>query len=208
MLSSQITSFAREAKAQLSPGAHKVFRFIQDYFNTTRSTPTIREIMRYLGFRSTNSVYKQLKKLEEAGMIQKNSAGRLILPSSSPVQFAGTAHAGFASPLEETRMDIVSLDTYFIKHPQRTFLLNVVGDSMIDAGIYEGDLVLVERGQSHHDKDLVVVSTPEGYLVKYIHSTSAGAMLRSANTDYEDTPMKKNYIIFGVVTSVLRQIKK
>jgi len=208
MLSSHLTSFAREARTQLSPVAQKVLRFIKDYFNTTSTTPTIREIMRYLGFRSTNSVYKQLKKLEEAGMVQKTTSGRLVLPSTSPLLFAGTAHAGFAAPVEEARMDIVSLDSYFIKHPDRTFLLNVVGDSMMDAGIFEGDFVLVERGRTYTDNDLIVVSTPDGYLIKYICSTVKGSVLRSANKDYADVPMKSSDTIFGVVTSILRQVKK
>lgn len=208
MLSSHLTSFAREAHTQLSPVAQKVLRFIQDYFNTTRSTPTIREIMRYLGFRSTNSVYKQLKKLEEAGMIKKTASGRLLLPSAHPLMFAGTAHAGFAAPVEESRMDIVSLDSYFIKHPDRTFLLNVIGDSMMDAGIFEGDFVLVERGQTYKDGDLVVVSTADGYLIKYICHTEKGSVLRSANPQYPDVAMKDTDTVFGLVTSILRQVKK
>ena len=122
--------------------------------------------------------------------------------------FAGTVHAGFAAPVEEARMDIVSLDSYFIKHPDRTFLLHVVGDSMIDAGIFEGDFVLVERGQTYKEADLVVVSTQDGYIVKYIHHTPRGTVLRSANPTFQDMPMKDTDTVFGLVTSILRQIKK
>lgn len=65
-------------QCNLSQSTERVLRFMRDYFRTTSSMPTIREIMRYLGFRSTNSVYKQIKKLEACGAVRKSN-GKLQL---------------------------------------------------------------------------------------------------------------------------------
>lgn len=66
-------------QCNLSHSTDRVLRFMRDYFRTTSSMPTIREIMRYLGFRSTNSVYKQIKKLEACGAVRKTPMGKLQL---------------------------------------------------------------------------------------------------------------------------------
>lgn len=66
-------------QCNLTQSTDRVLRFMRDYFRTTSSMPTIREIMRYLGFRSTNSVYKQIKKLEACGAVRKTTGGKLQL---------------------------------------------------------------------------------------------------------------------------------
>lgn len=63
----------------LSESSERVLRFIRDYFRTAESMPTVREIMRYMGFRSTNAVYKHIQKLQKEGKICKNARGRLAL---------------------------------------------------------------------------------------------------------------------------------
>jgi len=66
-------------QCDLTQSTERVLRFMRDYFRTTSNMPTIREIMRYLGFRSTNSVYKQIKKLEACGAVRKTTGGKLQL---------------------------------------------------------------------------------------------------------------------------------
>lgn len=66
-------------QCNLTQSTERVLRFMRDYFRTTSNMPTIREIMRYLGFRSTNSVYKQIKKLEACGAVRKVDGGKLQL---------------------------------------------------------------------------------------------------------------------------------
>jgi len=201
---------APPASRKLSDSAQRVLRFIKDYFKTTNSMPTIREIMRYVGFRSTNSVYKQIKKLEEAGELYKKPNGRIaFLPEGSKgLSFAGGARAGFSSPVDETKVEMFSLDEFLIQKPKQTFLLTVSGDSMIGAGILDGDYVLVERGSPYKTGDLIVASTDTGYVIKYFIKKGDQTILRSANPIHKDVPFQEGWSVFGPVTAVFRKTMK
>ncbi len=194
------------ARSDISDGTKKVLRFITSYFRTTSSTPTIREIMRYLGFQSTNSVYKHLKKLEGAGMIAKGEGGRIVLPEVQAPVFAGVAAAGFDSPVKEHNLHITSLEKFLMPSPEKTFMLKVEGDSMIQAGLLHGDFVLVEKGRQYYPGDMVVVSTGEGYMVKYYGVEDGQALVRSANPEYPDTFFEEHWEIFGMVTNIVRKV--
>lgn len=90
------------------------------------------------------------------------------------------------SPAEEELVDVLSLDEYLIKHPDQSYLIKIVGDSMIDAGIHPGDLVIVERGRNPKDKDIIV-----------------------AEVDDEHPPIipKSELVVGGVIVAVIRKYK-
>lgn len=177
-------AFAK-SKHPLSASTERVFRFIKDYVRTTNTTPTIREIMRYVGFRSTNSVYKQLKKLEEAGVIHKASNGRIqLMTLMQGTSVLGGVAAGFSTPVKETTSELLSLDEFLITHPKQTFLLTVSGDSMVNAGVLDGDYILVEQGSPYASGDMVVVRTETGFRIKYYIHEQGQTCLRSANPGY------------------------
>lgn len=185
----------------------ELHRFLKNYQNTAGALPTVRQIMRYLGFRSTNSVYKHLKALERAGRLLR-SKGRLSLPVESKlsIPFLGGVAAGFAAPAEEAGMDVLSLDEFMIHHPERTFLLTVKGDSMKDAGIMIGDYVLVERGQTPHHGKIVVACIDGGFTLKYFMKENGKVFLRSANPAYPDFYPKEELQIMGSVVGVMRKL--
>lgn len=194
------------SNGELTEATRKVFRFISSYFRTTNNTPTIRQIMQYLGFQSTNGVYKHLKKLEALGMITKGEGGKIQLPLAQTPQFAGVATAGFDSPVKEHNLHITSLEKFLIPRPDRTFMLKVEGNSMVEAGVQNGDYVLVEKGRQYYPGDMVVISTGEGYMVKYYAVENGKVYARSANTEYEDAAFQEGWEIFGVVTSMVRKM--
>lgn len=195
--------------ASLSLSTEKVLRFIRDYYRSVMRTPTVREIMRYVGVRSTNSVYKHVTKLVEAGLLTKDHVGRIHIPEhTAKTLVLGSAAAGFSSPVEEARGDMVSLDEFLIEKPAQTFLLTVSGDSMIGAGILDGDYILVEQGAAYAPGDIVVVSTDTGYRIKYLAKVQGKLMLRSANPVYKDVPFEDEWTIFGPVISLIRKTHK
>lgn len=184
----------------------QVHRFLKDYHNTTGVFPTVRQIMRYLGLKSTNSVYKHLKKLELRGEVQRTNGKLLLTAATHTIPFLGSVAAGFAAPAEEAGMDVLSLDEFMIHHPDRTFMLTVKGDSMKDAGIMIGDHVLVERGHEAKVGQIVVACLDGGFTLKYFMKEGGKVFLRSANSSYPDFYPEEELHIMGVVIGVLRKL--
>ncbi|MFN7160017.1 MAG: transcriptional repressor LexA [Candidatus Gracilibacteria bacterium] len=204
-----IYTSARPVQTQMiiKTTSDRVYRFLRDYFNTTGYAPTVRQIMRYMGLGSTNSVYKHLKKLEREGRISRTTTGKIILgeSSSQALPFLGGIKAGFSAPADEAGMDVLSLDEFMIHHPERTFLLTVRGDSMQDAAIVEGDYVLVERGAAPHHGQIVVAAIDGAFTLKYFMKDQGKTFLRAANPKYPDFYPSEELQIVGVVIGVMRK---
>src|SRR4030042_2831847 len=131
----------------------KIARF---YYQKGRM-PSFSEIAEMTGFRSKNAVYKLVNKLEKLKVLERDDKGRLIaLSIAAPVKLLGTVEAGFPSPAEEQLADNLSLDDLLIQNPEATFLLKVSGDSMSEAGILPGDMVLVDKGEQAKNGDIVI----------------------------------------------------
>ncbi|MGA3282717.1 MAG: S24 family peptidase, partial [Smithella sp.] len=110
--------------------------------------PTYSEIAEIIGVRSKSVVHFWVAKLLSAGILQKDAKGFLFLRRNPrALKLAGEVCAGFPSPAEEELRDIISFDAYLIRNPETSFLLSVTGDSMIEAGIREKDLVIVEKNK-------------------------------------------------------------
>lgn len=102
--------------------------------------------MELVGFRSRQAVSRLVDRLIAADLITKDPQGKLIpTRSNGEVPILGIVEAGFPSPAEEEPIDTISLDQYLIDNKEATYILKVKGDSMLDAGIQPGDLVIVER---------------------------------------------------------------
>ena len=108
--------------------------------------PVYTEIMSLLGFKSKNAASKLVHKLIEEGVLDKDSTGRVI-PNKliGEVPVLGLVEAGFPTVAEEVDLDTMNIDDYLIRYKDATYMLEVKGDSMIEAGINEGDLVIAER---------------------------------------------------------------
>ncbi len=84
------------------------------------------------------------------------------------ISMRGTVAAGFAGAAEEELSDAITLDDFLIENKEASYMLKVRGDSMIGAGIHEGDLVIVERGGEPRDGDIVIAEIDGGWTVKYL----------------------------------------
>lgn len=83
------------------------------------------------------------------------------------ILFLGYISAGFPSHTEETLLESVSLEEWLIKNPSSTFLIKVVGESMVEAGILPGDYVLIDRALTPKNNDIVVVRIEDEWTMKY-----------------------------------------
>ena len=168
--------------------------------------PTHRELMAITGFRSTHAVSILLERLFDEAFLETDATGRL-LPGRffAGLAVLGTVSAGFPSPAEEELTDTMSLDEYLIANKEATYLLKVNGDSMIEAGILPGDLLLVERGAEARDGDIVIAQVDREWTMKYLRRRGTKVFLEAANKAYKPIHPQEELTIAAVVRAVIRK---
>lgn len=179
---------------------------ILSFYKRTKRMPTYAEIMTLVGFKSKNAVYKLINKLVGEGVLDKDSSGRLI-PNKliGEVPMLGLVEAGFPTVAEETVLDTLSIDEYLINDKDKTYLLEVKGDSMIDAGIQEGDLVVAERASNPKEGDIVIAEVDGGWTMKYFRKKGTQVYLEPANKKYKPIYPEYDIKIAAIVTGVVRK---
>lgn len=118
-----------------------------------------------------------------------------------PLMFEAV-HAGFPSVAQDYAAGDLSLDDRLVDHPDTTFVIRVAGDSMTGAGIFDGDLLIVDRSLEAQDGDVVIAVLDGDLTVKRLTRDRHGAYLHAENPDYPDirpAPEGEN-LIWGVVT--------
>jgi repressor LexA len=176
------------------------------FYARERRAPGYSEMLRLFGYRSKNAVFGVLRKLEEHGYVSK-TRGKIALTGklTGAVRLLGAVQAGFPSPAEEELLDTLSLDEFLIERPDATFMLRVTGDSMVDAGIQPGDMVLVEKGIAPKNNDIVVAQVDGEWTMKYFVRDRKGVRLDAANKRYATIRPNQSLEIGGVVRTVIRK---
>ncbi len=199
-----------EKETQLTDKQRSVLKFIYQKVKTVNMPPTLREIAEHFGFSSTATVRDHLQALAHKGYIRlaegRARAIELVRKELFSVPILGRVHAGLPSMAVEEIEGYLDLDS-LVFSDEGTFALKVKGDSMIDAGILEEDLVLVRRQKSAQTGDIVValVGTDET-TVKYLTKRPHGFVLEPANPRYQPIPVNEDVSIVGRVISVIRRV--
>ena len=176
------------------------------FYRKAKRMPSYSEIAKLLGFKSKNASYKLVNKMIDMGLVAKDSSGKIIPKRIfGETRLLGTVEAGFPSPAEEELVDTITLDEYLIKNKEATYMLKVSGDSMIDAGIRPGDIVLVERNKSHKDGDIVIAEVDGEWTMKYLCKLGSKVTLMPGNKKYKPIIPKSELKIAAVVTAVVRK---
>ena len=119
--------------------------------------------------------------------------------------------AGFPSPADDYLENNLNLDKLLIKNRPSTFLIRAGGDSMVNIGIYDGDILIVDRSLDAKNKDIVIASIfGELTVKKLLFDAQGNPQLKSENELYSNIEIKnkEDLIICGVVTSVIHQFIK
>jgi len=183
-----------------------VHQAIAAFFRENRRMPSYGEMITLLGVKSKSVVDFWIKKLINAGLIEKGSKGHLTFTRSSiGLPMAGSVQAGFPSPEEEALCDVISMDEYLITRPESSFLLRVSGDSMIGEGIMEGDLVIVEKGLEPKEGDVVIAEVDGEWTMKYFRKQGKQIILEAANPKYPVIRPRQELKIGGIVSAVVRK---
>ncbi len=183
-------------------------RDITLFYNERGRMPTFSEIGQITGLKSKNAVFKLVNALCRIDALHRDKTGRLIPKSiANPVRILGTVEAGFPIPAEEELADTISLDKLLIENPTATFMLKVSGDSMSDAGILPGDMVIVDKGQDPKNSDIVIAEVDGQWTMKYLKKRGDSITLMPANPKYKPIRPKNELKIAGVVTAVVRKYR-
>lgn len=178
------------------------------FYRTRERMPSYGELTTLLGFRSKNAATYWVDRWLEQGVVRRDRTGRL-LPGRAllPLRLLGDIQAGFPSPAEEENVDTISLDEWLIERKESSFMLRVSGDSMIDAGIHPGDYVILERGRTPKNNDIVVAEVDGEWTMKYFERKNGTVCLRPGNSHYPTLRPKEGLTIAGVVRVVIRRYK-
>lgn len=175
------------------------------FYRENKRPPSFREIADLFGFKSKNAAYGLVEKLIDKGFLRKDASGKILLDSLAGIKLLGTVQAGWPSPAEEELVDTMSLDDYLVRHPEQSYLVKVTGDSMIEAGIHQGDLVIVERGRAAKDGDIVIAQVDGEWTMKYYEKAGQKVRLIAANKKYPPIVPERELVVGGVVAAVIRR---
>ncbi|MBP5977396.1 translesion error-prone DNA polymerase V autoproteolytic subunit [Brasilonema sp. CT11] len=135
-------------------------------------------------------------------------ASEINHPSLKLPLFGESVQAGFPSPADDWLEDSIDLNQKFVKNPAATILLRVAGDSMQDAGIFQGDFVVVDRSVEAKPGRIVVAAVNGEFTLKRLSRVGGKLWLMPENPDY--TPIEitdeMEVMTMGVVVSVIRQL--
>jgi SOS regulatory protein LexA len=176
------------------------------FYKRHKRMPGYKEMMELFGFKSKNAVFKLINKLVEEGVVGKDKEGHLV-PNKlfGEVPVLGLVEAGFPSAAEEDTLDTMSFDEYLIENKEASYILEVKGDSMIDAGIREGDLVVAERKGDPKDGDIVIAEVDGGWTMKYFRKKGREIYLEPANKKYRNIYPSENLRVAAIVKAVIRK---
>ena len=184
----------------------KHYAKIIEFYKSSKRMPSYQEIMSLTGFRSKNTIFKLVNKLVDAGLIEKDSMKRIVPKKIfGGTRVLGVVEAGFPSPAEEELLDTMSLDEYLISNKEATFILQVSGDSMKDAGIMPKDMVLVERTDRANPGDIVIAEVDGKWTMKYLRQKGNQMYLEAANKKYPPIYPQEELKISAVVKAVIRK---
>ena len=212
--------------SELNDKQQKVYEFLKTYLGKKGFPPTVREICKAVNIKSTSSVHAILSKLEELRFIQKDPTHpraiklikeeeNSIFQNSNLVQFentkaievplVGQVTAGAPLLAVENIQEYFPVPESFTRNKD-VFLLKIRGDSMLNAGILNNDMVLVERRNTVRNRDIVVALIEDEATVKTYFKEIDSIRLQPENDFYEPIICKNKINILGKVIGVFRKL--
>lgn len=196
---------------KLTQRQEQVLSVIRRYIDETGYPPTRADIARELGFKSANAAEEHLKALARKGAIEMvaGASRGIRLPDSEGIPIVGRVAAGSPVLAQEHIEDYCDMPASFFK-PAADYFLRVTGDSMIDIGIFDEDLLAVHRTTDVHDGDIVVARIDDEVTVKRLKRGKNPRYLEllPENSDYQPIQVDlrdRDFAIEGISVGVLRR---
>ncbi len=199
-------------KKELSDKLNSVYKFTSDYINDNGFPPSVREICSKLNIKSTATAYSYIEKLRKKGLIDKSPMKKRALKLSRPVlsnqgqiPLIGTVRAGTPIFAVENLDGYYPLPPDFIGFKDDFFALRVSGDSMINAGIYDKDVIIVKKQNYAENGEIVVALVDDSATVKRFYLEKDKIILHPENDEMEDLIFDDAKIL-GIVKGLYRKL--
>lgn len=183
---------------------------LQDYYVDWKSIPSYAKLCEVFGIASKSWVKTILDRLKDAGFIERTPDG-VWVPTR---QFFArplaeySVQAGMPVAIDATQGEFFVIDEMLIDTPSKTTLIPVKGDSMIEAGIHDGDIAVVEKRMSANTGDIVVAIVDDEFTLKILDKERGHFILRPANQAYPVIRPQSALEIFGVLVGLIRKYRK
>jgi repressor LexA len=186
----------------------RILDYIIDMITTKQIPPTLAEIARHFGYKNRSTVQQHLQALEQKGYIKRNpklSRGIELTLSDKlfiPRPVLGEVAAGNPLVIYPDAIDTVELPS-IVRIPKDSFLLRVKGDSLKDAYIFDGDIIIVNPNATITDGQIVVAILDDSAVVKRFFRQNGTIILKSENKAYKPIEIKADYDKFRIVGAVV-----
>ncbi|EKQ54411.1 MULTISPECIES: transcriptional repressor LexA [unclassified Clostridium] len=190
----------------------EIYEFLKSYTESKGYPPSVREICEAVSLRSTSTVHGHLKRLEKKGMIKRDPSkpraleiAELSMPKKEMINIpiVGKITAGLPMLATENIEDTFSLPLDFIKHDKELFMLRVSGKSMINAGIMDNDLAIIETAQTANNGDIVVALIDDSATIKRFYKEKDHIRLQPEN-DTMDPIIVDDCKVLGKLVGIFR----
>ena len=188
-----------------------IYEFLKDFTSQKGYPPTVREICKAVGLKSTSSVHGHLKQLEKEGLIKRDPTkpraleivDSVIKKEMINVPIIGKVTAGLPILSNENIEDSFPLPLDYVKHNNDLFMLKVSGSSMIKAGILDGDLAIIEKTQTASNGDKIVALIENEATLKTFYRENDHIRLQPENDEMEPI-IVDNCSILGKLIGIYR----
>ena len=201
------------SEGNITPKQKEILEYIKDQILTRGFPPAVREICEAVNLKSTSSVHSHLETLEKNGYIRRDPTKpraieiiddnfNLTRREVVNVPLIGQVAAGQPILAVENITNYFPIPAEFLNNSE-TFMLNVKGDSMINMGIYDGDMIIVRRQQTADNGEVIVALVDDSATVKRFYKEDGHYRLQPEN-DFMDPIIVDNVEIVGKVIGLIR----
>lgn len=198
----------------LTPTERKVYHYLLDFLAEHTYQPSVRDIGKRFKIKSTKTVSELLQSLADKGFIERDPSrsrgvkllGFEVSRNTKPVPYYGKVAAGDPVLIPDNRVGFITMDRRFVP-ADTSFYLKIMGESMIDRGVFDGDYVMINPEDKLNDGDMVAARIGEEATVKTLTHRDGKVVLQPANPDEEEIvliPGVDDFSFLGRVCGVFR----
>lgn len=223
MVNGKFDGLENSKRKELTSRQEEILEYIKKYSKENRMPPTVREIGNHFEISSTNGVRSILAALIKKGYINRSprlsrgievidndKSGNVAEAPSNTIEIpiVGRVAAGTPILAVQNLEGTVTIDRDFLACRSDVFALRVKGDSMINAGIFDGDLIFARQQKTAERGEIIVAQIDNEATVKYYHPLADHVELRPANPRYRPIIVKndKDFTIAGKLIGIMRKV--
>ena len=183
---------------------------LRDYYAANRRIPSLQRVASLLGFSSRSAAVKLMGRLADEGFVERTVDDDAWIPGSrffARPMIDASVPAGVPVSAIDVGSQPLVFDEYLVKKPNETFVIPIKGDSMIEAGIFDGDLAVVERSSKAKAGDFVIANVDNEFTLKELVRDRGQYALKPHNQKYPLIHPQGNLQVIGILVGLVRRYK-